>query len=643
MFKIRQTLGPFFAGWAFLLLLVVTAVSTRFWQLGEIPPGLYQDEAYNGLDALRVIQGEWRLFFTANNGREPLYIYLTALAITLFGPSVWAVRLAAAVIGTLTTWATYQLAASWFDRRTGLLAAWLWIATLWPLHLSRIGLRIILLPFFLALFFWIGREAYRRQERRLWLLAGALYGAAFYTYLAIRFTPILLLLILVYLLLLGHGRRLWPGAGWFALAAVIVVAPLALLAWQQPDMILSRSGQVSILNPAVHGGHFWRTLGQHTVRALAMFLGQGDNILRHNPAGRPVFDWFMLGPFLVGVVYCLRHWRRPAAMALLLWSATMLGPTILAEDTPHFLRAAGVLPAVLLLPALGLSQLWTWTKLPCHLRQALVMILMLASLVLTGRDYLVYGRQADTAYLFETAVRDMAEQINSEVTGTVVYIEDERFWQKWPSLQFLIQSNQSFFRFGPEEGLSNMPEAPVAIYVWPFQSLDFVAAAVTPPALISVATGSLHRGDLEQQAYPLYVRYGVQRIETHWPVIVNFARQVQLHQVDTSFISDNTLQVDLYWSTGTGLDQPVVVFIHVVGPDGIIAQEDKPPGQGYWSSEWWQPGLIIHDKYLIALPETYDPLRQQILMGLYNANTQIRLPVINEAGNEAGDFWQLYP
>ena len=94
--------------WALLLLALAAAAMLRFWQLGQLPSGLYRDEAWNGLDALQVLQGEHSLYFPANNGREPTYIYLVALAISLLGPTTLAVRFAAAVISTLTTWTTYQ-------------------------------------------------------------------------------------------------------------------------------------------------------------------------------------------------------------------------------------------------------------------------------------------------------------------------------------------------------------------------------------------------------------------------------------------------------------------------------------------------------------------------------------------------------
>ncbi|MCA9982296.1 MAG: glycosyltransferase family 39 protein, partial [Anaerolineales bacterium] len=321
--------------WFFLLAALTTAVFLRFYQLGDLPPGLYGDEAYNGLDALRVLDGETPLFFSSNNGREPAYIYLTAVSIALLGNTPLAVRLSAAVVGALTVLPVFALATTWFGRRTGLLAAWLWAATLWPMHLSRIGLRAILLLPLLALAFWLGTLAWRQQKAWLWVAAGVAYGLGFYTYLPIRFTPLLLVVLAVLIWWRGEAKRLWPGALWFGLSTAVVLTPWLLLWFQQPDLILGRSGQVSILNPAINGGNLPLALLENSGRALGMFLWQGDDILRHNPALRPVFDWLMIVPFLWGLFLLGRQWRRLTAVTTLLWVLVMLGPTILAEDTPH--------------------------------------------------------------------------------------------------------------------------------------------------------------------------------------------------------------------------------------------------------------------------------------------------------------------
>ena len=91
-------------------------------------------------------------------------IYLVALSIALLGPTTLALRLPAALVGTLTTLPAWLLGRAWFGRTVGLLAAFLWAITLWPVHLGRIGLRAGLLAPALALAFWLGTRAYR--ERR---------------------------------------------------------------------------------------------------------------------------------------------------------------------------------------------------------------------------------------------------------------------------------------------------------------------------------------------------------------------------------------------------------------------------------------------------------------------------------------------
>ncbi|MEZ4641263.1 MAG: hypothetical protein R3E31_00725 [Chloroflexota bacterium] len=41
-----------------LLPILLLAALLRFWRLDTLPPGLYHDEAYNGLDALSLVEGK---------------------------------------------------------------------------------------------------------------------------------------------------------------------------------------------------------------------------------------------------------------------------------------------------------------------------------------------------------------------------------------------------------------------------------------------------------------------------------------------------------------------------------------------------------------------------------------------------------
>lgn len=642
----KNSRSPSTFGWALLLLALGTAVFLRLYQLGHWPPGLYRDEAFNGLDALRVLQGDLAVFFTANNGREPLYIYLTALSITLLGRTVLAVRLAAAVVGSLTTGLVYKLGRSWFGWRVGLLAAWLWAITLWPVHLSRLGLRVILLPAVLALAFWLGTEAYRRNQPRWWLAAGAAYGLGFYTYLAIRFTPLLLLAVGAFVLWRGERERLRRGVGWFVVGTAVILLPLAFFYLQNPDLLLGRTGQVSILNPAINGGDLWGMLWRQTGQALGLFIWRGDTILRHNPAGRPLFDWLMAGPFVLGLLWCLRQWRRPAAAIVLLWSGLMLGVTILAEDTPHFLRAVGILPAAIFLPALGLTWVWQWPRLPQGVRSGLVALLVGGSLLLTVRDYVNYSQQPDTALLFEAAAAELADSLNEEGAGTAVYL-DRWFWDEasqkgWPSTPFLADlSDVTLYR--PESGLPPAaPGQPVSLYAWPFGNLEFVPPLLAEAEMVVVRNGRLARGDLEPEPYPLYVRYAsAARPQTGAPV--NFDNRFTLHSGTVTRLDEQTLQVDLVWQKN-GADLPnQVAFLHLLDASGLVTQNDAPPGGSYWFAAWWQADQWVQEQRILHLPEPFDPARHTIRVGLYDPATLARLPVLGPAGENLGDGWQLVP
>src|SRR3989339_552221 len=94
-----------------LILIIAIAIFFRFWQFGSIPPGLYQDEAMNGADALSSLKtGNFSVFYQNNNGREGMIVWLDALAIKALGTQPWALRLFPALAGVLAVLGLYFLA-----------------------------------------------------------------------------------------------------------------------------------------------------------------------------------------------------------------------------------------------------------------------------------------------------------------------------------------------------------------------------------------------------------------------------------------------------------------------------------------------------------------------------------------------------
>jgi 4-amino-4-deoxy-L-arabinose transferase-like glycosyltransferase len=159
--------SPFLMEWALFcvtLAIAIIGIALRFYELGNLPYGIYHDEAFYGLDAVSVLNGNYPIFFTANNGREPLYIYLLSLGIAAFGRTPFGLRFVAAVIGSLTIPVTYLLGRAFFNHRIGLLAMAVCAITFWPLALSRVSFRAGALPFFIGLAIALGWLAWKKNN-----------------------------------------------------------------------------------------------------------------------------------------------------------------------------------------------------------------------------------------------------------------------------------------------------------------------------------------------------------------------------------------------------------------------------------------------------------------------------------------------
>ena len=312
------------ATWAVLAATVLLGAWLRFYWLGTWPPGLYHDEAFNGLDALRVLEGERPIFFEANNGREPFFVYSIALAVAWLGRTPYAVRVMAAVLGTLTIPATFLMARALFGERAGLWSAWLVAVAPWPINLSRVGLRAVSMPPLVALgvwLWWAGRS--QKAGRRVWhfVLGGVFLGLSLYTYTAARLVPVAVALFALFQVLARSERRHRDQFLFLALAAVLVMLPLLAYGITHWDTFAGRPGQVSIFSPEINHGNLLSMLSGNVLKAAGLFTYLGDSIPRHNVPLRPVFDPLISVFFVVGVLLSLVGARKGGAHALaLVWA-----------------------------------------------------------------------------------------------------------------------------------------------------------------------------------------------------------------------------------------------------------------------------------------------------------------------------------
>ena len=648
------------AEWGLVLLIMLVAAVLRFYALGELPPGLYRDEAYNGLDALRILDGAAPIFFEANNGREPLFIYLIAGAVALLGQTPVAIRIIAALLGTLTIPASYLLFRALYNQNVALLGAATLAITVWPIHLSRIGFRAVALPLFTALALWLLWSGVRSGRAWRFALAGALYGLTFYTYLAARFTPLALAICLIIWAVRKRGRIPWRNLALFAAVALIVLAPLAAYVGTHWDAFSVRAGQVSVLNPDINGGDLWGTLSRHAARVAGMFNLSGDFIPRHNVPLRPVFDPLLGAAFLLGVIVALS--RRSSADGLaLVWVAIMLLPTLLAEDAPHFLRGVGILPMVFVFPAVGLDWLRQLAarRMPARWASALIALILAVGLGFTVRDYFVrYAHDEGTAFAFETGAAELAVETNaylgtgwqggwtadrSKPEGDRAVLIAPRLWDSWPSLRFLLAESDAMHILGelqPAPGVSH-----IRLIVWPYEPYAQHLGLLPQGSAIVVSPGPLERGDLESEARLVSVTFDARPAAelVGLPILPGavLGDRFRLVGADLSPAGD-MLVVTLHWESLVATDVNYMVFVHVQQPGHPLSTGDGPTGAGYYPTHSWRAGDWIVDERVIQLPRPFDPAQDQVVVGMYDLVTLQRLPVVR-SGSPAGDSIMLHP
>lgn len=618
--KNRLFSSPFLMEWALFcvtLAIAVLGIALRFYELGNLPYGIYHDEAFYGLDAVSILNGNHPIFFTANNGREPLYIYLLSLSIAAFGRTPFGLRFASAVIGTLTIPVTYLLGRALFNHRVGLLAMAICAVTFWPLALSRVSFRAGALPLFIGLAIALGWLAW--QKKNIWfaILGGIAYGLTFNTYTASRVTPLALVLF-AGLLYFFHRREhkeksinnsavsvnsarsaVKLGLA-FAVATALVVAPLGFYALAHPDQVFTREGQVSIFS--IEGGNPVVSLLKHTGLALGMFGFYGDSIARHNLPGRPVFDLWTFVFFLIGLVILVIQLRwtetRPAPLFILTWLAVTILPTILAEDTPHYLRSIAMLPVLWLVPAIGFETvLHRWPRVWAY---AAIFLSLIASTLLTTYDYYIrYVPLPITHYYFEAAATELAAEINNRPAFSNVRM-DNRLWDNFASLRFLKADDPP----------GDAPDH-VQLVVWPYEpdAVKGQVLALPTGSVISAHRGPLAQGDLETTPYSLYTLYWAEPASAE-PVTASFGLgEVQLRRTEVIETGDS-FHIRLGWSVSSPVSVDYHVFVHVLVGGEIAAQKDGEPLDGLYHFSWLKPGDILSDEYIL-------PKGEQVRVGVY--------------------------
>jgi hypothetical protein len=358
----------------FTLVLLVAAVA-RLAELDRLPPGWRDDELIEVEMDSRIAAGWHPLYIEEAEGHEPLYHYVHAATIALFGPGRLSYRWLGAACGLIAVALTMALGRRWLAAPHSPLPFGLgkgdWAALLagaamatgfWPLMYSRLGLRHagVLPPLLLVMLVLASNRKSANADLRSghiskFLLGGCCLAAGLYIYFAGRVVPLIALAYAAYLALFHRAQFKQQALGLAVMGGVaaLLFAPLGLhLASRPLETRLEVVGRPLIElasgNPLPAIETMLGTLGMFTLR--------GDPEWLYNFSGRPVFDWITGACFYLGLGLAMWRWRRAEYGLLLIWLLGGLSPAMLSLPAASFSHTIAAQPAVYLVLGLGLAE-----------------------------------------------------------------------------------------------------------------------------------------------------------------------------------------------------------------------------------------------------------------------------------------------
>ncbi len=357
--------------WTLLVLAVAAiAVFFRVYQLDQIPAEPFSDHAEKILDVYDITQGQTRIFFPRNTGREGFQMYLTVAVAAIFGTglSFLSLKIGTVLCGLATLPYMYLLGKEVGNRRVGLLAMFFAGIAYWPNVISRAGLRFPLYPLFVAPTLYYLLRGLRTSRRTDFILSGLFLGLGLHGYSPFRIVPFVVVIAVGLYLFHNRSKVEWKQAIiWLSLLALVslfVFLPLLRYALEFPQFYnyraFSRLGDAE--NPLP--GPALQIFFSNTWNALRMLNWDNGEIWVHSVPYRPALDVVSGALFLIGCTLLMarylrrRHWLD---LFLLLSIPLLMLPSILSlafpKENPALNRAAGALVPVFLIVALALDGL----------------------------------------------------------------------------------------------------------------------------------------------------------------------------------------------------------------------------------------------------------------------------------------------
>lgn len=352
----------------FLATICAVAFFLRFWRLAQIPNYVHGDISSQGLQALEIIHNPTTSWFSVGWSNIPMFDFvMMAGTMKIFGANLFGLSMTAVWQGMFTIPALYWLGQEMFGKRTGLLAATFLAINYTHIHFSRIVTSASPLLFMVLSLAALFRGM--RTKNNFWFgVAGVALGVGLLVYYPIRIAVVVAVLLFLWLMIWQRSTVIKHWQAWlnYAIGAMLGFGPMMAYVAKNFQNFVGRGSEVTLANSDVmthllnkYGvastGEVWV---EQVRRSFLTFYSVGDASTHFGFPG-PIISTLPAIFFILGVGYALLHLRNERLFLLLCWLiGTLVLGSVITNDPPFWPHIVILLPAVMLLAAVGLERFW---------------------------------------------------------------------------------------------------------------------------------------------------------------------------------------------------------------------------------------------------------------------------------------------
>lgn len=436
---------------------VLIGAALRFYQLGDIPLTMENDEGTVGMKAISALTGELKSMFETFGGYGTLHFFLMAIPIQLFGRTIFAIRILTAIYGAVTLPVVYILAKELFSPKVALVSTALLAFSHLHIQFSRVSPTASSLdPLLSSLAFLFLYRGIKNNRTFDWVISALVMGIGMYFYVGARAMLVVSAGFIVYTMIFYWSRfkENLHNFPIYILTFLIVSAPMLYWAYVNPDAFNARVNQVGI----IQNGWLQAEMTNRGVGALPILWEQLVNSILIFYYSFP--RWFyeadipalhVLSGFLFacGLLITIVRIKNPryALLHCWFWITLLSGQVLQVDPAPNAYRTLGLYPAICMFG--GIALVWileSWSQSLVGRKKMLPTLAIIGVLALEGYANVQYYFGEWAPRFLYSDKRSRTESLVGAYVGklpndTVTYIADSESYWGSGSPSFDYQSN----------------------------------------------------------------------------------------------------------------------------------------------------------------------------------------------------------